>query len=473
MIEGTTLPLLRGGRWYVSRDTATVPGGAHLSLAPPIMIRDDAVRLRRARRAWRPLPPAERRAILSRAADVFRRAPVHVEGLGTQDFDDFAAAMRVCAGLPRVLVERWTDLLFQRPAEPPDVPTGEGATLVSLPANTFTCLQSVLDALATGGAVWIRPSRREPFSSARLVGALLAAGWPAERLGYYPTAPSALPALIAATGRQVVYGGEGLAGDLAEAPPTLDLHGPGRACFVLPEGPPPDPAPLADELLDLIARDAGRFCVNVSIIAGTGDLGPLANRLAALLDHIPLDPHPDPRPGPRPEPRLGRPLDASCGPPLDRPTGEPAVRPRLPLASVAAAEAERMARFVTGRLAPGGRLLTRRPLVLREGGRTYLAPTLVQVDRADHPLVGCELPFPFAVVVATDAAGIRDITSRSLFVYPEGPARPEGTLRREGPGRPQGAACPETPQGSVRPGTSEGFMRPETAPASAQEGQHR
>ncbi|MGV9599106.1 hypothetical protein ACWDR1_20790 [Streptosporangium sandarakinum] len=402
MTAGTTLPLLRGGRRYASRDSVPVPGPAGteiaLSLAPEIMIRDDAARLRAARDGLPPLPAAERVALLREATRLFRHGRVPVPGLGEQDPGGFAAAMAACAGLPAALVGRWSALLDEhasrlRPEEPDD-----GAlTLVSLPANTFTCLEAVLDAALTSGAVWIRPSRREPLSSARLAGAMLAAGWPAGRIGYYPTAPAALPALVRETTRQIVYGGPDLAARMGGPRPSLDLRGPGRACLVA-DATPADPEGLALRLAGLAAADAGRFCTSVCTVAVAGDAGPVARALAARFDAISLDP-PD---------------------------------PRLPQASCPEADALATARLLDGALAAGGRVLTRRPLVSGAGGagrRAFLSPTVVLVDDPGHPLVGRELPFPFVVAVSTDAAGVRGVASRSRFVHHEPSAPlPEGTF---------------------------------------------
>src|SRR5207244_759100 len=100
-------------------------------------------------------------------------------------------------------------------------------TLVALPGNTFTCLESVCEAVLAGGAVWVRPSTREPLSALRLVSALLQAGWPGELLGFYPTAQGLLRSLVAVTDRQVVYGGAGVCAALRDIP-TATLHGPMR-----------------------------------------------------------------------------------------------------------------------------------------------------------------------------------------------------------------------------------------------------
>jgi hypothetical protein len=139
---------------------------------------------------------------------------------------------------------------------------------------------------------------------------------------------------------------------------------------------PPDPEWLAER----IAQDAGRFCTSACVVACLRGTEPLGRRVAEVLDGISLDP-PD---------------------------------PRRPQAAWPEPDAARLAAFVMDRLAPGGRVLTRRPL-LSDG---FLAPTLVEVDDLGHPLVGVELPFPFAVIVATDRAGALGLAARSRFVHP-------------------------------------------------------
>ncbi|MGA4845505.1 dienelactone hydrolase family protein [Streptomyces sp. G5(2025)] len=188
----------RGGEWRTSLDTAALPGtgGAAygLALVPEIVARADRRWWDTARAALPPL--TRRRQLLLRAAELFDRGTVTVGGLGPQDADGFRAALWSTAGLPPPLVDRWCAMLreglLKRGGEPmPD----DRLSLVALPGNTFTCLESVLGQAERSGAVWVRPSRREPLSAARLVAALLAVGWPAARIGPYPSEQRALRGL--------------------------------------------------------------------------------------------------------------------------------------------------------------------------------------------------------------------------------------------------------------------------------------
>ncbi|MDG6102980.1 hypothetical protein Daura_15860 [Dactylosporangium aurantiacum] len=380
---GAVIPLFRRGEWYTSLDTEPVADldGTELSLAPEIMLRDDARWWGRVRDTAPAPAPHARREILRTALDLFQHADLDVGGLGRQSPADFAAAMDVVAGLPPELTTRWCELL--RGALDTTEPHGTPGTLtlVYLPGNTFTCLDSVCQRIAGGGAVWIRPSRRDPVSAARFVAALLAAGWPAARLGFYPTRTDLFRTLVAVTDEQVVYGGSAMA-RLAGRQPALTMHGPGRGLAVVPAGTDPDE--VAVWLAGLVAADSGRFCRNVRTIACLGDPAGIARACAAVLDGITV-------------------------PPVDR---------RWPVAAVPEATALAAAEAVAAGLGPHDVRVTGREPVVRAAGRHWLAPTLLHVRwRPDHPLLGRELPFAFAAVVGVDAERLAALRAESLFIY--------------------------------------------------------
>ncbi|MFH8565899.1 hypothetical protein [Streptomyces sp. NPDC017988] len=380
----------RRGEWRTSLDTAALPGtgGAAygLALVPEIVAHAD-------RRWWdtarATLPPLTgRRELLAEAVELFGRGTVTVGGVGAQDADGFRAALWNTAGLPGPLVDRWCVMLREglpkRGGEPvPD----DRLSLVALPGNTFTCLDSVLDQAERSGAVWVRPSRREPLSAARLVAALLAVGWPAARIGLYPGEQRALHGLLKLADRRIVYGGAGLAASVRDAE-SLTLHGPGRGCALVPPGMPVEAA--VDWLLPLIAADSGRFCRNVRTVICTDpeQSRALASSLAVALDAIPPDP----------------------------------TARDWPLTVFRELEtAHRALRSVQERMRPGDRLLTRRDPVTEVDGAPCLLPGLVLLQAYEgHPLVGHEVPFPFAAVLTATPETpetVRAITAESLFVH--------------------------------------------------------
>ncbi|UFQ19260.1 MULTISPECIES: hypothetical protein [Streptomyces] len=377
----------RRGEWRTSLDTAALPGtgGASygLALVPEIVAHAD-------RRWWdttrATLPPlAGRRELLLEAVGLFGRGTVTVGGVGAQDAVGFRAALWGTAGLPGPLVDRWCamlrEALLKRGGEPvPD----DRLSLVALPGNTFTCLDSVLDQAERSGAVWVRPSRREPLSAARLVAALLAVGWPPARIGLYPAEHRTLHGLLKLADRRVVYGGAGLAASVRDAE-SLTLHGPGRGCALVPPGMPVEAA--VDWLLPLVAADAGRFCSNVRTVVCTdpSQSHALASSLGAALDTIPPDPA-----------SRDRPLTVFREP----------------------AEAHRALRSVHERMRPGDRMLTRREPIVEVDGAPCVLPRLVRLQAPEgHPLVGHEVPFPFAAVLAAAPGTVRAITAESLFVH--------------------------------------------------------
>ncbi|HEX6352616.1 aldehyde dehydrogenase family protein [Actinophytocola sp.] len=371
----------RGGRWYESLDTAEVADGLRICLTPEIMLRDDA---RKAPATELDMPGTARRDILRRAVSSFRTGAPEVGGIGAQDPDTFAASLGEIAGLPEPLVWRWCDLLATSIEELADAAPDRHSTLVWLPGNTFTCLVAVAEAVLRGSVLVVRPSTREPLSAARFVAALLEAGWPSHRIRFCPTRTGALDTLLRVTDRQIVYGGEAVAAAVGHMS-TVDLRGPGRACAVI--APDADPDDTAAWLAGLVAADSGRFCTNVCTVACLGDPAPVAGRLGELLDGIELTP-------------------------ADQ---------RWPVGWVDERTAARTAEFVTERVAADDTFVTSRELVVSEGGRTFLSPTLVRLPSpAGHPLVGCELPFPFASVVAVDEPAARQLMARSRFVYTAG-----------------------------------------------------
>ncbi|MYZ16907.1 hypothetical protein GT038_26570, partial [Streptomyces sp. SID337] len=284
-----TISAFRRGEWHTSLDRTHLPGpaGRELALVPEIVAHAD-------RRWWdRALPALPlltgRRELLLTALELFDSGTLTVGGLGEQSGEAFRSALWESAGLPGPLVDRWCAMLRDGVLKKDDAPEPDDAlALVALPGNTFTCLDAVCDQAERSAGVWLRPSRREPLSAARLVAALLAAGWPRARLGFYPGEQRFLHGLLRLTDRHVVFGGTGLATSVRSSP-ALTLHGPGRGCALVPPDMPTDDA--VAWLLPLIAADSGRFCSNVrTVVCEKPDAAAaLAQRLAAALDALPPD----------------------------------------------------------------------------------------------------------------------------------------------------------------------------------------
>jgi len=389
-VTGTVAAFHRG-RWTETLDVEVVPGhpDLRLSLVPEIVLRDGA---RRGLPTGPPPPPAERREVVRRAVALFGAGTVDVGPLGAQSAEGFRRDAAALLGLPDVLVRRWGALLAEDVerllAEDPGATPG-GSTLVWLPGNTFTCLVAVCEAVLQGAVAVVRPSRHEPVSAARFAACLLAAGWPPDRLRFYPTEPGLLRRLARLTDRQIVYGGPSVARVLP-ASAAVDLRGPGRGCAVVgPEAAEAGVEPLVARLAELVAGQSGRFCTNVrTVLCAPGAPPELGERLAATLDAVAL----------------------------------PGVDRRWPVGWHRPPRADGLAAAVRAGLRPGDAVRTRRDLLVNDGGRGYLAPTLVRpADPVGHPLVGLEPPFPFATEVTTEDAAHPDrlpaLAAGARYVY--------------------------------------------------------
>ncbi|MEY9932642.1 hypothetical protein ABH926_007293 [Catenulispora sp. GP43] len=398
-LAGSSVPLVRLGEWYSSLDTAPAPapGLPELSMAPEILVRSDARRLRS--RAAVPVPDrASRVEILSRALELYLRGDVEVGaevGAEVQSPEDFKTLMWQAAGLSEVLVDRWSGMLVdelaglhqQAASQEPDAADGVRIGLVWLPGNTFTCLIAVLETALSGAAVWVRPSTREPYSALRLVSAMLQAGWPRELVGFYPCAQSVLRPLIAVTDRQIVYGGADVCAALRDVPSAV-LRGPLRVCAVVPQNA--DAESAAAWLAPLIASDSGRFCTAVRAVLCLGEPDTIAKALASRLDAIPFAPS----------------------------------DPDLPLAAFPRRDrAAALAASVEGMLGAGDIRLTARPVLGSHDGTAFLAPTLFLLEGRedaawdDPALMGYEAPFPVASVLAVTSQQAETLTAGADVVH--------------------------------------------------------
>jgi acyl-CoA reductase-like NAD-dependent aldehyde dehydrogenase len=328
----------------------------------------------RALRAQPPaIPPAraERVELLVEALRRFRSGAESFE----RHMDDY--------GIPPTLTRRWSEMLAEHAAalRKTDGSSHDGEVVaVSLPSNTFTCLEACLDALASGAVLWIRPSRREPVSAERFVRCLLDAGWPKLGIGLYPTDRDTLGRLLDWVDRAVVYGDSHVDGLKR---PHVVVRGPGRAVVTVDYGC--DVERACDELTELVASNSGRFCTNVGTIILSSPNNSLVEGLARRLDTI---------------------------------------SPEEVAHWVEPARACAVGRAVLSHLREGDRLRTRRPMLETLRDRTRLLPTLVELGRSrKHPLLGLEVPFSAAVVAVLDGADAHQARAQAQFSYRVGNAR--------------------------------------------------
>lgn len=364
---------------------------AELSLVPPLFVSRAMSALHKAET----LPADVRAGALVRAGDLFATATLN--GLSPAEYD-----MAVCrvAGTPiaevraaRLSVGHRVGQAFRsaqraRPAgavrdrRDPLTRGGHavwvrrGGVFAVHAAGNHPGTHSLWpEALALGYRVAVRPSRREPFTPHRLVTALREAGFGDDQVVLLPTDHDGAEAMLRDADLGMVYGGDEVIGRYGADAGVLP-QGPGRSKILLTEGT--DWREHLDTLVDSIAGHGGTGCVNATAVFVESDPAPVAAALAERLAGLPSLP----------------PEDAK------------AVLPVHSGASARAIEKYLLAKASGTRAWLGG------DGVVEDlgDGSAVLRPAVHQVDRADAPQAGVELPFPCVWVAPWSADdGIRPL----------------------------------------------------------------
>ncbi|MFD8565488.1 aldehyde dehydrogenase family protein [Streptomyces sp. NPDC059639] len=348
---------------------------ARLSIVPPVYVTRAMAALRRAE----PLSAAGIDAQLSAAAEAFASGtvgglevrayehlvsrtsgtPLRVVRAATRDTARFVASARASAdrGRPRGAASGLRDDALR--ASHAVWARRGNVFAVNASGNHPGVHRLWLEALALGYRVAVRPSRREPFTPHRLVGALRRAGVGEDQVVLLPTDHRAADALVHGADRAVVYGGDDVVARYAHDPKVLP-QGPGRTKILVTADT--DWRAHLDTIVGSVADEGGTACVNATAILVEGDPAPLAEAVAERLAALPALP----------------------------PQDERAVLPVSPL--------ER-ARALSSRLtevAAGSRVWLGGDGIVADlgDGSAVLRPAVHQVDRADSVQLRTELPFP-------------------------------------------------------------------------------
>jgi acyl-CoA reductase-like NAD-dependent aldehyde dehydrogenase len=217
----------------------------------------------------------------------------------------------------------------------------------------------------------LKPGRAEPWTPYRLIQAFLKAGAPPDAFAYYPTDHAGAGEILRRCGRGIVFG------DVAStrpwrADPRVEVHGPGLSKVLIGPDAASDWARHVDVMVSSVLDNGGRSCVNASGVWTTGHAPQIAEALAERLARVAPRAEDDPEAqlAPFADAEVARRISAM----IDRDLEVPG------------------AVDVTARHRSGGR-------VVEWQGATYLLPTVVLCESADHPLANREFLFPFASVV--------------------------------------------------------------------------
>ncbi len=400
-VSPPVLPSFQRGEWYHSRDRIALPSGDELCLTPELDVVAELMQPADPTAVW---DLAARAVALNRAAALFASAPLLI-GARREAPQDFQAQLARAHGLPANLTIQWAEALVGIVREltlirPVDL---TASYFVSLPANTFLCLEAVYRALWAGRRVFLRPSQREPWSALRLVAALIAAGVPPQRLTLVNVPHTGLPRLIRFFDEVVLYGGQAVAAIQQALPPHVTVKGPGCSVAVIADGWTPASVVAAAVL---VGTSAGRLCSNVRWLLVQDRAHDFADALTVELTRT----------------------DAAAA----SQWGGGLV--------LEAAAAQRSYAALRERLTPVDRLVQpHSPDAVKSGAR--LPPLVAQVaEAAQHPLLLAEPLFPLALVSAGDRADLATTFAHSTFAFGIDPAGNTATLRFDGADRPRTSA---------------------------------
>ncbi len=411
------LPILRAGAPYrslmVERLTDARSGEpvAEVSHALPGQIARDLRRAAENRRILAERSTKELLEICRRAAALFGEAELPL-GEATQTPADYVRQLAATAGIPESLgrrnLKRIVAVLNEMKAvlggltrglDPAILDAGWGIQGRQL---SYRCQSDALGAILPNNSpgvhnLWLpaiplkvplvlKPGSAEPWTPYRLAQALIAAGCPPEAFSIYPTHHGGAVEILLRTGRSLVFGDTATVRNWSDRS-GVQIHGPGYSKVVLGSNAA---AAWRDHLklvVDSIAANSGRSCINASGVwvpaHGRELAAALAERLAAIearaLDDAKAEL------AAVPDPEVARRISALIDQQLAIPGAEE----------------------VTARLRGGGRLVTAH-------GSTFLLPTVIYCEDPQHPLAHAEFTFPFAAVVEVGADEVFDAIGPTL-----------------------------------------------------------
>jgi acyl-CoA reductase-like NAD-dependent aldehyde dehydrogenase len=315
-----------------------------------------------------------------------------------QDPEDYVRQLSATTGLPHVLVRRNMEKVRSVLAEVGTMLAGltrnldldvldrglgeaQGHALsfvqrsptlgVVLPSNSPGVHSLWAPTLALKTALVLKPGTAEPWTPYRLIQAFIKAGAPPAAFGFYPTDHAGAGEVLRRCGRGIVFG------DVATTRPWLndprvEVHGPGYSKVLLGPDAAADWRSHLEVMESSVANNGGRSCVNASGIWTTAHAREIAEALAERLADVRPRAEDDPEAllAPFANPDVARRISAMIDRDLQAPGAEDvSARHRGP---------ERLVEWE---------------------GATYLLPTIVLCETAEHPLANREFLFPFASVV--------------------------------------------------------------------------
>lgn len=416
------LPALRLGKSYASLDLADVCDcrtGAPLARISQVnagIIRKDLAHIGKARVALKELSCDTLAGICSRAADLFLNGTLLLGDQGhTQSPRDYIETLSATSGLPFNLVRRNSLKIahalgnmrmilhgLTRGLDPAILDQGFGEQVgarvsffpasqslgLVMPSNSPGVNSLWLAAIPLKIPVCLKPGRDEPWTPYRIIQALIAAGCPAQALGFYPTDHEGAAEILRSCGRAMVFGDRSTTAVYASNP-AIQVHGPGFSKILIGEDQIERWPDFLDIMIASISDNGGRSCINASAVVVPKHADEIADALGRMLGPI-------------------APLPADDE------------RAALSAFSNSRSADQIDAAIEEGLRAPGATDVAAKyrngPRKTVFEGATYLRPTIVLCDSFSHPLANREFLFPYASVVAVPQSEMLEQIGPSLVV---------------------------------------------------------
>lgn len=397
------LSVLRWGQPYGSLDIDEV---VHFATGEPIakvgranggLIQRDMRKAGRAREALAEIPIDELIKRVGRAGGLYMSGTVPM-GDGSQTPDEFVRAQSASTGLPEhmcranmkknafVLAEmrniltsltRGLDfnVLTRGFGEERGVPISFQAQSpvlgLVLPSNSPGVHTLWLPIIPMQVGLVLKPGPQEPWTPYRMAGAFFEAGIPREAISIYPGEGDVGAAVLESCNRSLIFGGTATV-DRYRGNPRVQAHGPGFSKILLGDDQVDNWEKYLDIMVESVAINSGRGCINCSGIWASRHTREIADALAkrlAAIRALPPD-HPEAGLAAFTVPGVADAISQS----IDADLKQPGVTD------------------VTAKYRDGSR-------VVKQGRADYLLPTVIHSESPEAAIAQKEFMFPFVSVV--------------------------------------------------------------------------
>jgi acyl-CoA reductase-like NAD-dependent aldehyde dehydrogenase len=161
-----------------------------------------------------------------------------------------------------------------------------------LPSNSPGVHTLWLPVIALGVGLLLKPGGQEPWTPYRMAAAMIEAGIPAEAIGLYPGATDVGAGILAGCRRSMIFGSAKTV-EQYRGNPNVQVHGPGFSKILLGDDCVDDWEQYIDVMVESVAANSGRGCINASAIYASRHTKEIAAAVAERIGPIEVKPPDD------------------------------------------------------------------------------------------------------------------------------------------------------------------------------------